>query len=103
MAVGSFGTGELKKIKLFICHLISSFLRLFFFVRFKKRVLRFQPACPRQADPLDRQMPRKPRLIGGVKGHNINDTSSPGSPVLWTGSFTPFSIKPTSTPYTSPH
>jgi len=36
---------------------------------------------------IDRQVPRKPRLIGGVKGHNINDISSPGSPVLWTGSF----------------
>ena len=39
-----------------------------------------------------RQAPRKPRLaclpVGGVKGRNMNDISSPGSPVLWTESFT---------------
>ena len=34
------------------------------------------------------QRGRKPRLIGGVKGHNMNETSSPGSPALWAGSFT---------------
>jgi len=34
------------------------------------------------------KVPRKPRLVGGVKGHNMNDISFPGSPVLWTGSFT---------------
>jgi len=28
----------------------------------------------------DRQVPRKPRLVGGVKGHNINEISFPGSP-----------------------
>ncbi len=33
-----------------------------------------------------RNVPR-PRLVGGVKGHNINDTSSSGSPALWAGSF----------------
>jgi len=36
----------------------------------------------------DRQVPRKPRLVGGVKGHNINEMSFPGSPALWAGSFT---------------
>jgi hypothetical protein len=33
----------------------------------------------------DRQVPRKPRLVGGVKGHNINEISFPGSPALWAG------------------
>ncbi len=28
---------------------------------------------------IDRQVPRKPRLFGGVKGHNKNETSFPGS------------------------
>jgi|GEM_PF-661733 len=36
----------------------------------------------------DRQVPRKPRLVGGGKGHNINEISFPGSPALWAGSFT---------------
>jgi hypothetical protein len=36
----------------------------------------------------DRQVPRKPRLVSGVKGHNINEISFPGSPALWAGSFT---------------
>jgi hypothetical protein len=35
----------------------------------------------------DRNVPRKPRLVGGVKGHNINDITLPGSPALWAGSF----------------
>jgi len=35
-----------------------------------------------------RQVPCKPRLVGGVKGHNINEISFPGSPALWAGSFT---------------
>jgi len=44
-----------------------------------------------------RKVPRKPRLVGGVKGHNMNETSfariwlataCPGSPALWAGSFT---------------
>jgi len=34
-------------------------------------------------------VPRKPRLVGGGKGHNINEISFPGSPALWAGSFTP--------------
>jgi hypothetical protein len=33
-------------------------------------------------------VPRKPRLVSGVKGHNLNEISFPGSPVLWAGSFT---------------
>jgi hypothetical protein len=37
---------------------------------------------------IGRNVPRKPRLVGGVKGHNINETSFPGSPALWAGSFT---------------
>jgi hypothetical protein len=37
---------------------------------------------------LDRQVPRKPRLVGGVKGHNQNVISFPRSPALWAGSFT---------------
>jgi len=36
----------------------------------------------------DRNVPRKPRLVGGVKGHNENENSFPGSPALWAGSFT---------------
>ena len=35
-----------------------------------------------------RQVPRKPRLVGGVKRHNMNNISFPGSPALWAGSFT---------------
>jgi hypothetical protein len=27
----------------------------------------------------DRQVPRKPRLVGGVEGHNKNEISFPGS------------------------
>ena len=38
---------------------------------------------------LDRQVPRKPHLLGGVKGHNINEISFPGSTALWAGSFKP--------------
>jgi D-alanine-D-alanine ligase len=33
----------------------------------------------------DRNVPRKPRLLGGVKGHNMNDTTLPGSPALMGG------------------
>jgi hypothetical protein len=36
---------------------------------------------------IDRQVPRKPCLVGGVKGHNKNETSFPGSPGLWPESF----------------
>jgi hypothetical protein len=39
--------------------------------------------------PFDRNVPRKLRLVGGVKGHNMNETSFPGSPALWAGSFIP--------------
>ena len=28
----------------------------------------------------DRNVLRKPRLVGGVKGHNMNDNTLPGSP-----------------------
>jgi len=31
---------------------------------------------------IDRQVPRKPRLFGGFKGHNKDETSFPGSPRL---------------------
>jgi hypothetical protein len=44
----------------------------------------------RREGALDRQVPRKPRLVGGVKGHNQDDISFPGSPGLWPGSFTFF-------------
>jgi hypothetical protein len=29
-----------------------------------------------------RSVPLRPRLVGGVKGHNLNGTSFPGSPAL---------------------
>ena len=32
--------------------------------------------------------PSRQSGIGGVKGHNINEISFPGSPALWAGSFT---------------
>ncbi len=35
-----------------------------------------------------RNVPRKSRLVGGDEGHNINETSSSGSPALWAESFT---------------
>ena len=35
-----------------------------------------------------RSVPRKPRPVGGVKGHNLNNKSLPGSPALCKGSFT---------------
>ncbi len=39
--------------------------------------------------PFGRTVPRKPRLVGGVKGHNMNEISFPGSPALiWAESFT---------------
>jgi len=43
---------------------------------------------------IDRNVPRKPHLVGGVKGHNMNEisfarillaTACPGSPALWAG------------------
>jgi hypothetical protein len=36
----------------------------------------------------DRQVPRNPSLVGGVKGHNQNNASFSGSAALWAGSFT---------------
>ena len=36
----------------------------------------------------DRQVDRRPRLVGGVKGHNIKEISFPGSPGLCAGNFT---------------
>jgi hypothetical protein len=39
--------------------------------------------CPSYVgDDHGRNVPRKPRLIGGVKGHNMNEASSPGSPAV---------------------
>jgi hypothetical protein len=38
-------------------------------------------------DVFDRNVPRKPRLAGGVKGHNIKEITLPGSPAVG-GSFT---------------
>ena len=35
----------------------------------------------------DRRVPRKSRLVSGVKGYNLNETSPPGSPALWARSF----------------
>jgi hypothetical protein len=40
----------------------------------------------------DRQVPRKPRLAGGVKGNNYNEVSFPGSPALWAGEFHNFAF-----------
>jgi hypothetical protein len=40
-----------------------------------------------EGDSLGRNVPR-PCGIGGVKGHNMKEISSPGSPALWAGSFT---------------
>jgi hypothetical protein len=36
---------------------------------------------------IGRNVLRKPRLAGGVKGHNTYETPSSGSPALWAGSF----------------
>jgi len=36
----------------------------------------------------DRIVPHKPRFVGGAKGDSMNDKVLPGSPALWTGSFT---------------
>ncbi len=32
-------------------------------------------------------MHHKPRLVGGVKAHHMNDNTLPGSPALWAESF----------------
>ena len=42
----------------------------------------------RLACEFGRRVLREPRLVGRVKGHNMNETSFPGSPALWAGSFT---------------
>ena len=39
-----------------------------------------------------RNVPRKPRLASGVKGHNTNDTTIPGSPALRARSFIPLNV-----------
>ena len=36
---------------------------------------------------IGRDVPRKPRFVGGVKGHNIEENTLPGSAALWAGSF----------------
>jgi len=52
-------------------------------------MLKVHPDKTFSASPpdLDRQVPRKSRLVGGVKGHNQNEISFPGSPALWARSF----------------
>jgi hypothetical protein len=37
---------------------------------------------------LDRNVSRAPKRDKRGQGHNISETPSPGSPVLWVGSFT---------------
>jgi hypothetical protein len=44
--------------------------------------------CNSEYFSVGRNVPRKPRLVSGVKGHNMNEISFPGSPALWAGSFT---------------
>jgi len=36
---------------------------------------------------IGRDVPRKPRFVGGVKGHNVEENTLPGSAALWAGSF----------------
>jgi len=36
---------------------------------------------------IGRDVPRKSRLVGGVKGHNVEENTLPGSAALWAGSF----------------
>ena len=36
---------------------------------------------------IGRNVPRKPRFVGGVKGHNVEENTLPGSATLWAGSF----------------
>jgi hypothetical protein len=38
-----------------------------------------------RAEILGRNVSRKPSLVGGVKGHNMNEISFPGSPVTRPG------------------
>jgi hypothetical protein len=55
--------------------------------RFGMTLLESWPVSRSSKQIFDRKVPRKPRLVGGVKGHNMNEISSPGSPALWAGSF----------------
>jgi hypothetical protein len=36
---------------------------------------------------IDRNVPCKPRFSTGVKGHNVEENTLPGSATLWAGSF----------------
>jgi hypothetical protein len=36
---------------------------------------------------IGRNVPRKPHVVGGVKGHNVEENTLPGSAALWAGSF----------------
>jgi hypothetical protein len=36
---------------------------------------------------IGRNVPRKPHFFGGVKGHNIEENTLPGSAALWAGGF----------------
>jgi len=36
---------------------------------------------------IGRNVPRKPHFVGGVKGHNVEENTLPGSAALWAGSF----------------
>jgi hypothetical protein len=59
----------------------------------------FAPCCPSAGAGVGRlspsavlgaltaKCPDKPRLAGGVKGHNVDDISLPGSGALWAESF----------------
>ena len=38
--------------------------------------------------PFGRNVPLKPSLAGGAKGHYMNEISSSGSPAFWAGSLT---------------
>jgi len=42
---------------------------------------------PDRDKPGGRNMPRKPSLVGGVKGHNMKENTLPGSPSLRAGGF----------------
>jgi hypothetical protein len=36
---------------------------------------------------IGRNVPCKPRFVGGVKGHDVEENTLPGSAALWAGSF----------------
>ena len=36
---------------------------------------------------IGRNVPREPRFVGGVKGHDVEENPLPGSVALWAGSF----------------